>query len=145
MRPSLRFICSAVLTATSTILAILFTLISFSKNIDYEIKSEHYKRVKWIARLCTATFIAAVILLMSLSLPLEESNETLHSHYEAIYYSLLVYSALMGGMMISIILMLYAAASALIMLAHPEREATSLLRKEKEEKKRGKNQQQELL
>lgn len=143
MRPSLRFICSAVLTATSTILALLLTLISFSVETDRDLKSMHYKRIQWIARLCTFTFVAAVILLMSLSLPLDHSDVRFEAFYKTFFYLFLVYGALLGGAMISIVLMLYRAATAIILLFHPDRKPDFVLKSHPEKKERKEKEKQE--
>lgn len=138
MRPSLRFISSAVLTATSTILALILTLLSFSSNTDRDLKPAHYERIKWIARLSTIAFCAAIVLLMCLTLPLNNSAEKLQSWYRTLYYVFIIYGALLGGVMISIILMLYQAATAIIIIFHPKQEADHLFSSksaEKEEKK----------
>ena len=127
MRPSLRFICSALITANSTILAILLTLISFSSETERDIKPEHYRRVEWIGRLCTITFVAAVALLIFLVLPLNNSDVDLGSTYKVLYFVLLGYGAALGGFMISIVVMLYEAATAVILIAHPQRDAEAIL------------------
>lgn len=127
MRPSLRFVCSAILTATSTILALLLTLLSVSGRTDENLKAEHYKRVQWIARFATFTFAAAICLLLLLNLPIENSNEKLMPYYEVIYFSLLGYGAFMGGLMISIVLMLYKAADQVILFYHPDKDADFLI------------------
>ncbi len=133
MRPSLRFICSALITANSTILAILLTLISFTSETERDIKPEHYRRVEWIGRLCTATFIAAVGLLIFLVLPLNNSDVELGALYKVLYYVLLGYGAVLGGFMISIVIMLYEAATAVILIAHPHRDAEAILESRSEE------------
>ncbi len=134
MRPSLRFICSSTLTATSTILALLLTLLSFSGSTERNIKAEHFDRVKWIARLSTLAFAAAIVLLLFLNLPLKNTEVKLDGFYRWSYYGLLVYGSLLGGLMISVVLMLYRAAKAIILIYHPNRDANFLFRSEQEKK-----------
>ena len=126
MRPSLRFISSAVLTATSTILTLLLTLLSFSSNTERNLKPDHYERIKWIATLCTIAFSAAIVLLMCMTLPLKNAGEKLQTWYRTLYYIFIVYGALLGGIMISIVLMLYQAANAIILIFQPGRDADHL-------------------
>lgn len=127
MLPSLRFTCSAVLTATSTILALLLTLLSFTGNSEYKFKSVHYQRVQWIARFATAAFVAAITMLLLLNIPIEESEEKMNGWYDKIYYVLLVYGACLGGLMISIVIMLYQTASAIILIYHPDKEDSYII------------------
>lgn len=130
MLPSTRFLCSAVITSTSTILALILTLISFSNSTDKSIKSEHYDSIKFIAKLSTAAFIGAVILLLFINLPLENASDKLMVYFEVIYYFLLVYVAILGGLLITITLMLYQAAENMILIVHPEEDTNLLITEE---------------
>jgi len=127
IRPSLRFVCSAILTATSTILALLLTLLSFSGSTEKNIHAEHFIRIRWIARFSCFAFAAAICLLLFLNLPIENADEKLQNYYVALYYIFLSYGAIIGGLMISIVLMLYQAASEIILLVHPNKEDDYIL------------------
>ena len=121
IRPTLRFTASGSLTATSTILALMLTLLSFSQQSERKLRAYHYNRIWWIARFAAIVFVAALILLMTLNVPINNAHEAFHGLYNVVYYTLLVYTALMGGMLITIILLLYQAARDIILIAHPER------------------------
>ena len=143
MRPSLRFVSSAVLTATSTILALLLTLLSFSSSTERNLKPAHYERIKWIARLSTIAFSAAIVLLMCMTLPLNNSGEKLQAWYRVLYYVFLVYGALLGGIMISIVMMLYQAATAMILIFQPGIEADHLFYSKDPEEKEEEEEEEE--
>ncbi len=148
IRPSLRFICSAVLTSTSTILALLLTLLSFSGTSDYNFKSIYYHRVKWIAKLSTIAFTSAVFLLLLLNIPLQESSETLAEWYVWIYHILLTCGAFLGGLLIAIVLMLYQTANAIIIIYQPDGSSSIIIEEddteeEKEEKRELQKEQKE--
>jgi magnesium-transporting ATPase (P-type) len=127
MRPSLRFISSAVLTSTSTILALLLTLLSFSGKTDRDLKPRHFRRIELIAQLSSIAFAAAIVLLMFLALPLESADEKFRTWYRVIYYTFIIMGALLGGTMVTVILMLFQAAKAVIVLFHPNQKADHLL------------------
>ena len=133
MRPSLRFACAAMLTATSTILALILTLLSFSSNRDRPLRAEHYVRIQWIARFAIGTFIGAIILLMLLAVPLQYGEGNISRHYDWFYYFYLTTGAFLAGTMVAIILMLYTAATEIIILVHPDKEADFLLMKAEED------------
>ena len=126
IRPTLRFTASGTMTATATILALMLTLLSFSENADRKLKGYHYDRIWWIARLTAIVFVAALILLMFLNVPINNAEETFAGFYNIVYYGLLIYSALIGGFMITIILLLYQAARDIILIAHPNRTSEKL-------------------
>ena len=133
LRPSLRFACAAMLTATSTILALILTLLSFSSSQEQKMRAEHYVRIQWIARFAIGTFIGSIILLLLLAIPLEHGSEKISRYYDFFYYFYLSAGALLAGVMVSIILMLYNAATEIILLVHPNKKADFLLMKDEEE------------
>jgi hypothetical protein len=120
MMPSVRFLCSAVMTASATILALMLTLISFSSAQERRLKRAHYDRVRQIAFVDTATFAAAIIFLLIISVPLAEAAEIPAGWYSVVYYVTVVYAAALGGALIAIVLMLYQAITDLIGVIHPD-------------------------
>ena len=126
IRPTLRFTASGTLTATATILALMLTLLSFSENADRKLRGYHYDRIWWIARFSAGIFVAALLLLMILNVPINNAEETFDGQYHIVYYVMLGYAALIGGFMITIILLLYQAARDIIVIAHPDRTASGL-------------------
>ncbi|MCP9234558.1 hypothetical protein [Lewinella sp. JB7] len=126
IRPTLRFTASGAMTSTATILALMLTLLSFSQNADRQLKGYHYDRIWWIARFAAIVFIAALILLMFLNVPINNAEEKLWGTYNAVYYAMISYAAIIGGFMITIILLLYQAARDIILIAHPNQTATDL-------------------
>lgn len=126
IRPTLRFTASGSMTATATILALMLTLLSFSQQSERKLRGYHYNRIWWIARFAAIVFIAALILLMTLNVPITNAEETFAGFYDIVYYVLLVYTAVIGGLMISIILLLYQAARDIILIAHPDKVVTGL-------------------
>ncbi|PHI21727.1 hypothetical protein CEQ90_00105 [Lewinellaceae bacterium SD302] len=120
-QPTIRFMCSAIMTATATILALLLTVLSFSSSTDQQVKSNHYERILIIARISTGTFIAAMIGLLLLSIPFVEADKgEVEPYFKWIYYFMQVYAALLAGSLITIVFMLYDTAKTVIMLAHPD-------------------------
>lgn len=131
MLPTTRFLCSSMMTATATILALMLTLLSLSTNASNSVHRAHYKRVRQIALLDMAAFIGATLFLLVLNVPLEESDSVSIHWYDTAYYVVLAVSSLLGGMLISIILMLYAAIRDMISIfglgeeSHPMYQAES--------------------
>lgn len=121
MIPSVRFLCSAVMTASGTILALMLTLISFSSSQERRLKEAHYDRVRQIALVDTGTFAAAIILLLLISVPLAETAEIPAEWYTVVYYVTIVYAAALGGALIAVVLMLYQAITDLIGVIHPDK------------------------
>jgi len=127
MLPSTRFLCAAVITATSTILTLILTLISFSNRSEKQISGTYYDQIRLIAKLACTAFIASVVLLLIVNLPLEKAPEKLSVWLWVVYYFLLSYSSLLGGILIATILVLYQAATNIILVVHPDTDASILI------------------
>lgn len=126
MLPSIRFLCSAVMTATATVLALMLTLLSFSSAQSKRLKSNHYDRVRQIAQVDSVTFAAALVFLLLVSVPLADPTEVPTNWYEIIYYFTVLYSAAIGGALITVVLMLYSAITDLIGVIHPSEKSNLL-------------------
>lgn len=132
MLPTTRFLCSAVMTATATILALMLTLLGLSTDAADRIHPAHFRRVKQIALLDTIAFAAATLFLLVLNIPLEESDNLPTGWYDVAYYAVLIFSSLLGGMLISAVLMLYDAVRDMIAVMGLRRESHPLVQTESE-------------
>lgn len=130
MLPSTRFLCAAVITATSTILTLILTLISFTSSSGQDISGDYYDRIRLIAKLACSAFIASVVLLLIVNLPLEKAPDKMHTWLWALYYFLLGYSSLLGGVLIATIIVLYDAATSIILIVHPGTDASIIMSKD---------------
>lgn len=117
--PSVRFLTSAVMTVTATILALMLTLISFSHSVDSEITGTFYQRIKLASLVTTGTFIFATALLVLCSVPISQSDSVPASWYDIIYYTLITFAALLAGVLVSVAIMLYYTIRNLISLVDP--------------------------
>ncbi len=115
-QPTTRFLCSAIMTVSATILALMLTVIGISRNTEHPIQRSFYQRLQQVALLDVITFVCASILLLSLIMPFGEDTEIPQAWYVAIYYTVTVSSALIGGLLISVVLMLYGAVHDIVML-----------------------------
>jgi hypothetical protein len=133
---SIGFLCSGSMTATSTILALTFTVLSFSRRIDASLKSDHYERMKLMSLLNICTFATALLLLL-ISVPLGPSVRVPENTVLALLLVLFFMASLLGGMLTTIIFLLYVAAMNIVALVHPEEDAQHLIRlgKEKDSEK----------
>lgn len=126
MLPSVRFLCSAVMTATATILTLMMTMLSLSGSQDAQFKQDYFERVRRMARIDAYVFSGAMILLLLLSVPISESQDVPSNWFTAIYYFVLVGSAVLGGALCAIIFMLYNAILGLTHVLHPEKESNMI-------------------
>lgn len=141
----INMLCNTVILGSSTILALMLTLLSLSRASESQLTQRHYKDVLVIAKSDTILIVAAVITFLMLNLPISESEEVGRSWYKTIYYITLGMASLLGGGFIAIVMMLYGTIANVILIIglgiedHPlvsseEAEEAEEQEEEKEEK-----------
>ncbi len=125
--PTTRFLCSAVMTATASILALMLTLLGLSSGSNVTLKPAHYIRVRRIAFLDLIAFIIATLFLLLLSVPVSESDTVPPSWFTAVYYAVLGISSALGGLLISTVLMLYDTVKDVIQVVGLHKEPSHMV------------------
>jgi hypothetical protein len=137
MFPTTRFLCSAVMTGSATILALMLTLLSLSHNVsmkaEEQIQTVHFRRIRQIALIDTVTFIGASLLLLFHSIPIGESNEVPAPWFEPVYYILLSSTAIIGGLLVTVVLMLYHTVHDMIHTLGPMEETPLIASEEQQQ------------
>lgn len=119
MLPTTRFLCSAVITGSATILALMLTVLGLSKSTDRDLRPLHYRRIYQISLLDSIVIIAAMLLLMYHSIPIQEADGVPAAWFSTIYYVLLGLTAALGGAFVAVVLMLFKTLSGIIHLIRP--------------------------
>lgn len=115
--PSARFMCSSVMTASATILALLLTGLGFAQGIDIDLKPKTYQRMRQLALVDTIALIGSVSLLLFLfNVPIERTETVPIWWHSAMYYTIIGVAAVLGGMLIAIVLLLYETIKGLTLL-----------------------------
>ena len=112
----INMLCNTVILASSTILALMLTLLSISRAANSRLTKQHYKNVMHIAKYDTILIVVATITFLMLNLPITESNEVPENWYVAIYYTSLGMAAILGGGLIAIVTMLYGTIASIILI-----------------------------
>ncbi|MDX1762042.1 MAG: hypothetical protein R3218_07810, partial [Christiangramia sp.] len=93
----INMLCNTVILGSTTILALMLTLLGLSRSSEFRLTDRHYKDVLMIAKSDTILIVAAVITFLMLNLPISESEGVDRSWYESIYYVSLGMASLLGG------------------------------------------------
>ncbi|WP_373056237.1 hypothetical protein [Zunongwangia sp. H14] len=152
----INMLCNTVILGSSTILALMLTLLSISRAADSSLTQKHYQDVLRLAKYDTALIITAIITFLMLNLPIVESHEVPENWYVTIYYISLGMAAILGGGLIAIVTMLYGTIANIILIVglgvkdHPlvnsedndeAREEAQKQQKEKQQKEESRNNQ----
>lgn len=105
VQPGIRFLTSAAVAAGTTALALMLTLIGLSFSTSFEFRPDHYRRIRYASGLTTVLIVSSTLVLLFLAVPIEEA-EALGFYYTTVYYALVVFSALIGGLVVALVLML---------------------------------------
>ncbi len=119
MLPSARSVGSAVVTAAGTILALMLTMLSLTNQAKSSFDRVFYQRVERIGLLSTIALAMGTLLLLFLSIPLQESQQVPSSWYSYVYYVVIALTASLAGLLVAIVLMLYNAMTSLIQVLRP--------------------------
>lgn len=117
--PSVRTLSFAVITSTSTVIALQMTMLGFAHRLENEFDREFYSRVRLIAMLGAIALTSATLMLLLMSIPITEA-ENLKVWYQAIYWMIVIGSGWIAALLVSIIIVLYQALIGLIDVFVPE-------------------------
>jgi hypothetical protein len=136
------YLGGSVVTASATIIALMLTMISLTRQTKGEFDSIFFKRIQRIGLLSTVALISGILLLLFLSIPLQESNKVPAYYFKPIYYILIVFVAGLSGLLVSIVLMLMNAIDSLIDVVRPSTDEDVEDAKEREEKESEREKEQ---
>jgi hypothetical protein len=119
MASSARSVGSSVVTASGTILALMLTMLSLTRQANSNFDRVFFKRIEHIALLSTISLASGTLILLFLSIPIQESQKVPSSWFSIVYYVLIILLGGVGGLLVAIVLMLYNAVQSLIQVLQP--------------------------
>lgn len=112
----INMLCNTIILASSTILALLLTLLGVSSGTESKLKDTHYLEVLNIAKIDTILFVVTLVMFQLFNIPITESNEVPTGWFTTIYWATLFLSSMLSGGMVVVILMLYNTVTNIIMI-----------------------------
>lgn len=116
--PTTRFLASSAIAAAATILALVLTLLSINLTTRIDFSRLHYRRVGHVTRLSITTIVLSTLVLIAVTVPIEEVDE-LTSYYDIMYYVLASATSLVGGAVVATALSIAETIHGLIAVADP--------------------------
>ena len=110
----INMLCNTVILGSSTILALMLTLLSISRAAKSSLSKDHYAHVLTIAKVDTFLIITAIITFLMLNLPITETNNVPSEWFNIIYYVSLGMASILGGAFIAVVTMLYGTIANVI-------------------------------
>jgi len=100
-------LCFAGMTSSATILPLMLTIFSFARKSDTEFDHWFYKRVRWIALLCSCSFVIGLLALTLLSAPISDMSAISTMTYRILYYAIVGSVSLLVSILAAEIILLY--------------------------------------
>ncbi len=117
-------LATAILSGLAAILALMLTMLGLSRKLDQGLGAAFYTRVGRIALLSILDMVAAIVLMLLLSSPIQETSkeaERAGDHLVRLTYYLLVgMTAIVAALFVGVIVMLYNAIQAVIQAVEPD-------------------------
>lgn len=111
---SINMLCNTIILGSSTILALMLTLLSLSRAAKSSLSKAHYAHVLTIAKVDTLLIIVAIITFLLLNLPITQTRSVPESWFSVIYYISLGMASILGGAFIAVVTMLYGTIANVI-------------------------------
>lgn len=112
--PSAQSLGGAVVQASATILALMLTLLGMSRREIEDLETGFFNQIALISALSSIALASAILLLLFLSIPLQQSKTLRVNWFQGIYYVLVVIIGAIAGLVIAIVIMLYSAIQSII-------------------------------
>lgn len=114
--PTIRFLASTLVAASTTILALMLALMGITASHEASFKPAFFTRIRTIANLCILLLAGSALLLLFLTVPIDEA-QGIQRRYEIVYYLVLSGAAVSTGLLVTVMLMLrYAVRGVLDVL-----------------------------
>lgn len=131
--PTIRFLASTLVAGSTTILALMLALIGIAASHDARFKPAFFKRIRQITNLCILLSAGAALLLLFLTVPIDEADG-IQRRYEIVYYLVLAGAAVSTGLLVSVMLMLRYAVRGVVDVLTPGASSPFVLEDDEEER-----------
>ncbi len=112
--PTSRAFCASLMTVSSTILALMLTLIGIGGGSNVKLTDAHYDRILKIGFYDAILFSLTAVMFVMHCVPVYESDKIPEWWYPTIYYGVLSSASALAGGAVSIIILLYLALKDLV-------------------------------
>lgn len=108
MRDAALFLTTAIATGSATIIALMLTLLGLAHETHDELHRAVHNRIRAIAWLSAAALLGAVLIMVTITVPIVESDSIGTHWYRTLWWVFSVAIALDAGLFVSVVLTLLA-------------------------------------
>ncbi|WBY17750.1 hypothetical protein PF049_06330 [Erythrobacteraceae bacterium WH01K] len=101
------YLASAIAGGSTTILALMLTLIGMIRRMDHDFSDQAYRDVDLIARLATASLLGSLFLLLAFVFPVGEFEDLPRQWFETLYEALFIGTVTVIGLAGATVVLMY--------------------------------------
>lgn len=120
MTESALFLNAAITTGSATIIALMLTLLGLTRHVHDNFQRAFHDRVRTIAWLATVSLLGALIVLVTMTIPVVESEAISASWYRGLWWTFSGAIALVSGLFVSVVLTLLVTIIGAVNVLRPE-------------------------
>lgn len=120
MTESALFLNAAITTGSATIIALMLTLLGLTRHVHDNFQRAFHDRVRSIAWLATVALLGALIVLVTMTIPVVESEAISASWYRGLWWTFSGAIAIVSGLFVSVVLTLLVTVIGAVDVLRPD-------------------------
>lgn len=120
MTESALFLNAAITTGSATIIALMLTLLGLTRHVHDHFQRAFHDRIRTIAWLATVALLGALIVLVTMTIPVVESEAISTSWYRGLWWTFSGAIAVVSGLFVSVVLTLLVTIIGAVDVLRPE-------------------------
>lgn len=120
MTESALFLNAAITTGSATIIALMLTLLGLTRHVHDHFQRAFHDRIRTIAWLATVALLGALMVLVTMTIPVVESEAISASWYRGLWWTFSGAIAFVSGLFVSVVLTLLVTIIGAVDVLRPE-------------------------
>ena len=113
------YLGSGIATASATMLALMLTILSMTRNTDSEFHEDMYRRVYRVSIMATLSLVGAVVLLLALTIPVQEMDGVPPNFFSILYNVLFSLVVLCCALVVGTVVLIFTVIRTVVAKTTP--------------------------
>lgn len=113
------YLGSGIATASATMLALMLTILSMTRNTDGEFNEDLYRRVYRVSVMATLSLVGAVVLLLALTIPVQEMDGVPGNFFQILYNILFSLVVMCCALVVGTVVLIFTVVRTLVAKTTP--------------------------
>lgn len=113
------YLGSGIATASATMLALMLTILSMTRDTDNEFNEDMYRRVYRVSIMATLSLVGAVVLLLALTIPVREMDGVPPNFFGILYNILFALVVMCCALVVGTVVMIFTVIRTVVAKTTP--------------------------